>query len=159
MGLLSKAVLGLLGGVALFALMTRGGRKVDVGIRLPPSPRDRDCDRRLALALLRRLVDHRTLGGMERVGETTNDDPRAGVNMPLTQAQRNAVERLAEHMTTAPTYQQPDDTIEVLEVERGALYRYIVSQTGGSTLIKSRPRNWRYSCRDASRWGGLCSSF
>ena len=72
--------------------------------------------------------------------------------MPLTQAQRNAVERLAEHSDHgAYVRNNPDDTIEVLKVERGALYRYIVSQTGGSTLIESRPRNWRYS------WSGCLS--
>jgi hypothetical protein len=71
--------------------------------------------------------------------------PVPGVYMPRTQAQRDAVEWLAERSDDgAYVHSNPDETIEVLAVKRGALHRFVVSRGGESTLVEWRPASWRY---------------
>jgi hypothetical protein len=76
--------------------------------------------------------------------------PVPGVYMPVTRAQRDAVEGLADRSDVgAYVRNNPDETIELVKVEHGAVHRYIVSRTGESTLVEWHPSNWRYAC---SRW-------
>ena len=68
--------------------------------------------------------------------------PVPGVYMPLTRAQRDAVEGLAERSDSgAYVRNMPNDTIELLKVERGAVHRYIVGRTRGPDARRVAPEH------------------
>jgi hypothetical protein len=148
MGVLSKVVLGLGAILGLFALMgwAAGGLKSAFGF---PA----------ALAILTVfggwfllccLVSLTFRRHWNEKWKRETMAPVPGVYMPLTRAQREAVEGLVERSDSgAHVRNTPNDTIELLKVERGAVHRYIVSRTGDCTLVEWRPSTWRYAC---SRW-------
>ena len=156
MGLLSKVVLGFLGMVALFALTSLAARGLMSAFGFPA-----------ALAIVTVIggwfllccVVSLTFGrwaGWNESSRRQTMTPVPGVYMPLTQAQRDAVEWLAERGDVgAYVRNNPDHTIELLKVERGALHRYMVSRTGESTLVEWRPSNWRYPCSRCLAGGGI----
>ena len=125
-----------------------GRRRVEVGVRLPAA---------LAILtvfggwfLLCCLVSLTFRHHWNEKWKRETMAPVPGVYMPLTRAQRDAVEGLAERSDSgAYVRNMPNDTIELLKVERGAVHRYIVGRTGDRTLVEWRPSTWRYAC---SRW-------
>lgn len=143
MNLLSKAVLGLLWWVALFALIGwLPGRLVSAF----------DFPRFLAVVtalggwfLLCCVVSLTFRRHWHEVWKRETMAPVPGVYVPRTQAQRDAVEWLAERSDGgAYVHDNPDETIQLLAVKRGALHRFVVSRSGESALVEWRPANWRY---------------
>lgn len=154
MNLLAKAVLGLLGCVALFALTGWLARKLVSAFDFPAF---------LAVVtvlggwfLLCCVVSLPFRRHWKEVWKRETMAPVPGVYMPVTQAQRDAVECLAERSDGgAYVHSNPDETIEVLAVKRGALHRFVVSRSGESTLVEWRPANWRYRYAQGLTWAGV----
>ncbi|HWB57568.1 MAG TPA: hypothetical protein VG479_11590 [Gaiellaceae bacterium] len=154
MNTLSKAVLGLLGAVALFALIGWLAGTLMSAFDFPAF---------LAVMtalggwfLLCCVVSLIFRHHWHEVWKRETMAPVPGVYMPRTQAQRDAVEWLAERSDGgAYVHNNPDETIELLAVKRGALHRFVVSRSGESTLVEWRPADWRYRYAQGLTWAGV----
>jgi hypothetical protein len=53
----------------------------------------------------------------------------------------------------------PDGAAEVLAVERGVYYRYLVRENGSAVIVESRPRNWRWPLENVVGWAFVVFAF